>query len=96
MLVLELALVVVVVAAVAVVVVVVLVVVVLCKFCRRHSCPFSASIYWETYCGSLVPVVVNEWHHAGGQTAVLLIMTCVLSARDCTYARERERVREVE
>ncbi len=65
----ELALVVVVVAAVAVVVVVVLVVVVLCTFCRRHSCPFSASIYWETYCGSRVPVVVNEWHRAGGQTA---------------------------
>ena len=34
-------------------------------------------------------MVVNEWHRAGGQTAVLLIMTCVLSALDCTYARER-------
>ena len=29
----------------------------------------------------------------GGQTAVLLITTCVLSALDCTYARERERER---
>ena len=28
----------------------------------------------------------------GGQTAVLLVTTSVLSALDCTYARERERV----
>ena len=30
----------------------------------------------------------------GGQTALLLITTCVLSTLDCTYAREKECRRE--